>query len=144
MHDEGAVELWDLSSNFVFFESDVVGKSSAIVSVQKFQELNNTVIISTLTTKLTKKQLSDFQITVILINLSSLSSRLKFKVFLVLYFCDFGREFTGVDVDGEDPHIDINASISNDNPILVSCVDDERLEFQVKDLVVFSKVYGMT
>lgn len=59
-------------------------------------------------------------------------------------FCDFGPEFTVVDVDGEDPHTGIIASISNDNPALVACVDDERLEFQDGDLVVFSEVHGMT
>lgn len=59
-------------------------------------------------------------------------------------FCDFGPEFTVFDVDGEEPHTGIIASISNDNPALVSCVDDERLEFQDGDLVVFSEVHGMT
>lgn len=59
-------------------------------------------------------------------------------------FCDFGPEFTVFDVDGEEPHTGIIASISNDNPALVSCVDDDRLEFQDGDLVVFSEVRGMT
>jgi ubiquitin-activating enzyme E1 len=59
-------------------------------------------------------------------------------------FCDFGPEFTVFDVDGEDAHTGIIASISNDNPALVSFVDDERLEFQDGDLVVFSEVKGMT
>lgn len=59
-------------------------------------------------------------------------------------FCDFGPEFTVVDVDGEDPHTGIIASVSNDNPALVACVDDERLEFQDGDLVVFSEIHGMT
>ncbi|GJM88192.1 hypothetical protein PR202_ga04225 [Eleusine coracana subsp. coracana] len=58
-------------------------------------------------------------------------------------FCDFGPEFTVLEVDGEEPHSGIIASISNDNPALVSCVDDERLEFQDGDLVVFSEVVGM-
>lgn len=60
LHDEGNVELWDLSSNFIFTEEDV-GKNRALASVQKLQELNNTVIISTLTDALTKEQLSNFQ-----------------------------------------------------------------------------------
>ncbi|KAL5697403.1 E1 ubiquitin-activating enzyme [Ranunculus cassubicifolius] len=59
-------------------------------------------------------------------------------------FCDFGPEFTVVDVDGEEPHSGIIASVNNDNPALVSCVDDERLEFQDGDLVMFSEVKGMT
>lgn len=59
-------------------------------------------------------------------------------------FCDFGPEFTVVDVDGEEPHTGIIASISNDSPALVTCVDDERLEFDDGDLVVFGEVHGMT
>ena len=58
-------------------------------------------------------------------------------------FCDFGPAFTVFDVDGEEPHTGIIASISNGNPALVSCVDDERLEFQDGDLVVFSEIHGM-
>lgn len=61
LHDEGNVELWDLSSNFIFAENDV-GKNRALASVQKLQELNNAVVVQTLTTKLTKEQLSDFQV----------------------------------------------------------------------------------
>lgn len=61
LHDEGSVELWDMSSNFVFTEKDL-GKNRALASVQKLQELNNAVTVLTLTTKLTKEQLSDFQV----------------------------------------------------------------------------------
>lgn len=61
LHDEGNVELWDLSSNFVFSEDDV-GKNRALVAVQKLQELNNVVVVHTLTTKLAKEQLADFQV----------------------------------------------------------------------------------
>lgn len=61
LHDEGLVELWDLSSNFIFSEEDV-GKNRAIASIQKLQELNTSVLISTLTNELTKEQLSNFQV----------------------------------------------------------------------------------
>lgn len=61
LHDEGVVELWDLSSNFVFSENDV-GNNRALASVQKLQELNNAVVVHTLTTELKKEQLSDFQV----------------------------------------------------------------------------------
>lgn len=61
LHDENVVELWDLSSNFVFTEEDI-GKNRALASVHKLQELNNAVAVSTLTGKLTKEQLSDFQV----------------------------------------------------------------------------------
>ncbi|PON59883.1 Ubiquitin-activating enzyme E [Parasponia andersonii] len=159
LHDEGNVELWDLSSNFIFSESDV-GKNRALASVQKLQELNNAVVVQTLTTKLTKEQLSDFQ-AVVFTNIG-LEIAIEFNDYCHNHqppiafiksevrglfgsvFCDFGPEFTVFDVDGEEPHTGIIASISNDNPALVSCVDDERLEFQDGDYVVFSEVRGMT
>ncbi|KAJ4840511.1 E1 ubiquitin-activating protein [Turnera subulata] len=159
LHDEGAVELWDLSSNFIFSESDI-GKNRALASVQKLQELNNAVAIYTLTTELTKEQLSNFQ-AVVFTNIS-LAKAIEFNDYCHNHqppisfiksevrglfgnvFCDFGPNFTVFDVDGEEPHTGIVASISNDNPALVSCVDDERLEFQDGDLVVFSEVHGVT
>ncbi|XP_015897430.2 ubiquitin-activating enzyme E1 1 [Ziziphus jujuba] len=159
LHDEGVVELWDLSSNFIFSEDDV-GKNRALASVQKLQELNNAVLISTITTELTKEQLSNFQ--AVVFTDISLEKAIEFNDYCHNHeppisfiksevrglfgsvFCDFGPEFTVVDVDGEDPHTGIIASISNDNPALVACVDDERLEFQDGDLVVFSEIHGMT
>ncbi|MCL7050610.1 hypothetical protein MKW94_021392, partial [Papaver nudicaule] len=60
------------------------------------------------------------------------------------WVCNFGPEFTVVDVDGDEPHTGIIASISNDSPALVSCFDDDQLEFQDGDLVVFSEGHGMT
>ncbi|CAM8952424.1 unnamed protein product [Rhodiola kirilowii] len=159
LHDEGNVELWDLSSNFVFTEEDV-GKNRALASVQKLQELNNSVIISTITSNLTKERLSDFQ--AVVFTDISLEKATEYNDYCHSHqppiafiksevcglfgsvFCDFGPQFTVVDVDGEEPHTGIVASISNDNPALVSCVDDERLEFQDGDLVVFSEVHGMT
>ena len=61
LHDERVVELWDLSSNFVFSEDDV-GKNRADASVNKLQDLNNAVVVSSLTTCLTKEHLSPFQV----------------------------------------------------------------------------------
>ncbi|CDP09233.1 unnamed protein product [Coffea canephora] len=159
LHDEGSVDLWDLSSNFVFTENDI-GKNRALASVQKLQELNNAVVVTALSTQLTKEQLSDFQ--AVVFTDISLDKAIEFNDFCHNHqppiafiktevrglfgnvFCDFGPEFTVVDVDGEEPHTGIIASISNDNPAMVSCVDDERLEFQDGDLVVFSEIKGMT
>ncbi|KAL5974963.1 E1 ubiquitin-activating protein [Asimina triloba] len=184
LHDEGAVELWDLSSNFYFSENDV-GKNRALACVHNLQELNNSVVISTLTEKLSKEQLSNFQqvdllgatnnvpddmeiclisfiVLAVVFTDISIEKAIEFNDYCHSHqppipfirsevrglfgsvFCDFGPEFTVTDVDGEEPHTGIIASISNDNPALVSCVDDERLEFQDGDLVIFSEVKGMT
>ncbi|KAF3334641.1 ubiquitin-activating enzyme E1 1-like isoform X1 [Carex littledalei] len=159
LHDEENIELWDLSSNFFFSESDI-GKNRALACVQKLQELNNAVLISTLTGPLEKEQLSNFQ--AVVFTDIPLEKAIEFDDYCHTHnppiafiksevrglfgniFCDFGPEFTVLDVDGEEPHTGIVASISNDNPALVSCVDDERLEFQDGDLVTFSEIKGMT
>ncbi|VVB13450.1 unnamed protein product [Arabis nemorensis] len=158
LHDENVVELWDLSSNFVFTEEDV-GKNRALASVQKLQELNNAVAVSALTEKLTKEQLSGFQ-AVVFVDIS-FEKAIEFDDYCHSHqppiafikadvrglfgslFCDFGPQFTILDVDGEEPHSGIIASVSHENPAFVSCVDDERLEFEDGDLVVFSEVEGM-
>ncbi|KAG2332948.1 hypothetical protein Bca52824_004128 [Brassica carinata] len=159
LHDESVVELWDLSSNFVFSEDDV-GKNRADASVHKLQDLNNAVVVSSLTTSLTKEQLSGFQ--VVVFSDISLEKAIEFNDYchsrqppiafvradvrglFGSVFCDFGPEFAVLDVDGEEPHTGIIASISNENQAFISCVDDERLEFEDGDLVVFSEVEGMT
>ncbi|XP_008811687.2 ubiquitin-activating enzyme E1 1-like [Phoenix dactylifera] len=158
LHDERNVEFWDLSSNFFFSEGDV-GKNRALACVQKLQELNNAVILSTLTETLSKEHISNFQ-AVVFTDISLAKAyefddycrsqqppiafiKTEVRGLFGSVFCDFGPEFTVVDVDGEEPHTGIIASISNDNPALVSCVDDERLEFQDGDVVVFSEVQGM-
>ncbi|XP_002982764.2 ubiquitin-activating enzyme E1 2 [Selaginella moellendorffii] len=158
IHDSGTVELWDLSSQFYFSEADV-GKNRAFACVDKLKELNNAVNISVLTTELTEEILSNYQ--VVVFTDSSLEEAIRFNNFCHNHnppiafikadirgifgsvFCDFGPDFTVVDVDGEEPHTGIIASISNDNPAVVCCVDDERLEFQDGDLVLFNEVKGM-
>uniref|UniRef100_A0A0E0APM4 E1 ubiquitin-activating enzyme n=1 Tax=Oryza glumipatula TaxID=40148 RepID=A0A0E0APM4_9ORYZ len=158
LHDVKNVEMWDLSANFFLSENDI-GKNRAAACVSKLQELNNAVLISALTEELTTDHLSKFQAVVFTdIGLDKAYefddychshcppiSFIKAEVcgLFGTVFCDFGPEFTVLDVDGEDPHTGIIASISNDNPVLVSCVDDERLEFQDGDFVVFSEVHGM-
>ncbi|WZY90030.1 hypothetical protein YC2023_046765 [Brassica napus] len=159
LHDERVVELWDLSSNFVFSEDDV-GKNRADASVHKLQDLNNAVVVSSLTTCLTKEHLSTFQ--VVVFSDISMEKAIEFDDYCHSHqppiafvkadvrglfgsvFCDFGPEFAVLDVDGEEPHTGIIASISNESEAFISCVDDERLEFEDGDLVVFSEVEGMT
>ncbi|KAF8680727.1 hypothetical protein HU200_045568 [Digitaria exilis] len=158
IHDVRNVDMWDLSGNFFLSEEDI-GKNRAVACVSKLQDLNNAVQVSALTEELTKEHLSKFQ--AVVFTDISLDKAYEFDDYCHRHqppisfikaqvcglfgsvFCDFGPEFTVLDVDGEDPHTGIIASISNDSPAMVSCVDDERLEFQDGDLVVFSEVQGM-
>ncbi|CAN6306969.1 unnamed protein product [Urochloa humidicola] len=158
LHDVGNVEIWDLSANF-FLSEDDIGKNRAVACVAKLQELNTAVNISALTEELTTEHLSKFQV-VVFIDIS-LDKAFEFNDYCRSHqppisfiktevhglfgsvFCDFGPEFTVHDFDGEDPHTGIISSITNDNPATVYCIDDEILDFQEGDLVVFSEVQGM-
>ncbi|XP_057862947.2 ubiquitin-activating enzyme E1 2 isoform X1 [Cryptomeria japonica] len=159
LHDEGVVEMWDLSSNFLFTENDI-GKNRALASVKKLQELNTSVVVFTWTSKISKEQLSNFQAVVFTQidyeraiefsdychshNPSIPFIKAEIRGLFGSVFCDFGPEFTVFDEKGEEPHTGIVASITNDNPAIVSFVEDERSDFQDGDLVVFTEVEGMT
>lgn len=159
LHDTGVVDAWDLGANFYLSESDI-GKPRAAACADKLQELNAAVLVSVHSSEITYDFLSSFQAAVFT-NIT-FEEATEFDEFCRTQtppiafikadvhgifgsvFCDFGPEFVVYDVDGEEPQTGIIASISNDNPAVVSCVDDERLEFQDGDMVVFTEIHGMT
>lgn len=59
-------------------------------------------------------------------------------------FVDFGDTFVVADPTGEQPHSAIIRDIAKDAPCTVTCVDEDRIEFEDGDLVIFSEVKGMT
>jgi len=160
LHDPSNVEMWDLSANFYFTEADI-GKNRAVACCNKLQELNSAVAVSVSTeSEISQQHLSFFQ--VVVFTDSSVEKAIEYNDFCHNHkppiafikadirglfgsvFCDFGPEFTVFDVNGEEAHTGIVAFITNDNPALVSCVDDERLQFEDGDFVVFSEVKGMS
>ncbi|KAG0577880.1 hypothetical protein M758_5G181300 [Ceratodon purpureus] len=158
LHDTGNVELWDLSAQFYLTEEDV-GKNRALACVDKLKELNTAVDVTASTGEITEKMLSAHQ--VVVFTDIALDKAVEIDDFCHHHdppiafikadirgvfgsvFCDFGPSFTVTDVDGEEPYSGILASISNENPASVTCVDDERLECQDGDLVTFTEVHGM-
>ncbi|KAK9812866.1 hypothetical protein WJX72_004885 [[Myrmecia] bisecta] len=157
LHDKADVELRDLSAQF-YLSAEDVGRNRAESCKDQLQELNTAVVVSASAADLTQDFLSQFQVVVltntpladaICIDEFCHKSGIGFiraDVFGVFasVFTDYGPAFTVLDVDGEDPHTGIIASITPGPPTLVTCVDDERLEFQDGQLVVFSEVQGMT
>eukprot|EP00250_Pteridium_aquilinum_P004385 c14598_g1_i1 orf=229-3372(-) len=159
LHDTGVVDAWDLGANFHLSESDI-GKSRAAACADKLQELNAAVLVSVHSSEITHDFLSRFQAAVFtnvtFEEATTFDEFCRSQMPPIAFikadvhglfgsvFCDFGPEFVVLDVDGEEPHTGIIASISNDNPALVACVDDERLEFQDGDMVVFTEIHGMT
>eukprot|EP00850_Spirogloea_muscicola_P006789 SM000033S12310 [mRNA] locus=s33:1758:6785:+ [translate_table: standard] len=159
LHDTGKVKLADLSAQFYLTESDV-GKPRAAACADRLQELNSTVTVTALAGDIEDSMLCSFQ-AVVFTDLSLEQAihfdnvcraqqppvafiKAEIRGVFGSIFCDFGPHFKVIDVDGEEPFTGIVASVSNDSPGLVSCVEDERLQFQDGDLVTFTEVLGMT
>lgn len=64
LHDEGIVDWWDLSGNFVLSENDI-GTNRAEACVKKLQALNYAVLVNNLPGKLTNEKLSNFQVLIL-------------------------------------------------------------------------------
>lgn len=58
-------------------------------------------------------------------------------------FCDFGDEFTVLDPNGEPGASCMIASITKENPGVVTVLDDHRHGLESGDVVVISEVEGM-
>eukprot|EP00199_Chlamydomonas_sp_CCMP681_P000060 CAMPEP_0119109006 /NCGR_PEP_ID=MMETSP1180-20130426/16736_1 /TAXON_ID=3052 ORGANISM="Chlamydomonas cf sp, Strain CCMP681" /NCGR_SAMPLE_ID=MMETSP1180 /ASSEMBLY_ACC=CAM_ASM_000741 /LENGTH=1022 /DNA_ID=CAMNT_0007094699 /DNA_START=109 /DNA_END=3180 /DNA_ORIENTATION=- len=157
LHDKKAVELRSLGAQFFLTESDI-GRNRAEACFEKLQELNPAVKVTASTADLDEAFLCTFQAVVLGDATLSEAKRVdeichKHGIPFVhaqllgafaSVFTDFGEDFTVIDVDGEDPHAGIVASVAHGTPAIVTCVEDERLEFQDGDLVTFSEVIGMT
>ena len=59
-------------------------------------------------------------------------------------FCDFGKQFEVVDANGEQAPSLIVTSVSQENPPVVTVVDEQRVPFSDGDFVTFSEVKGMS
>eukprot|EP00897_Mesotaenium_endlicherianum_P006168 jgi/Mesen1/557/ME000105S10735 len=160
LHDTEVVTIADLSSQFYLTETDV-GSNRAAACAAKLAELNKAVSVSVVTEEIQESFLANFQVVVFTdlpldkaVEFDEFCHRQEPAVAFIraeirgvfgAVFCDFGPEFTVVDTDGEDAHAGIVASVENsEGDALVTCVDDERLEFLDGDLVLFSEVKGMT
>eukprot|EP00240_Pyramimonas_obovata_P000304 CAMPEP_0118925072 /NCGR_PEP_ID=MMETSP1169-20130426/2996_1 /TAXON_ID=36882 /ORGANISM="Pyramimonas obovata, Strain CCMP722" /LENGTH=1012 /DNA_ID=CAMNT_0006866271 /DNA_START=199 /DNA_END=3237 /DNA_ORIENTATION=- len=158
IQDTGLVELKDLGAQFYLKEDDV-GKNRAEACAARLQELNTAVNVTVHNEPITEEFLPKFQ--AVLFTETKVSEAIKWNDFCHSHnppipfiradvrgvfgsvFCDFGPSFTVTDLDGEEPHKAIIASISNENPAFVTCVDDERLEFDDGEMVSFSEIKGM-
>ena len=162
--DEGACGLEDLASQFYVGEGDVVGGSTttnvrSVASVSKLQELNpavdcvahrgevlsedviaaHGVVVCTETSEAEAKRVDE-----ICRRVGSAFIKADIRGVFGSVFCDFGQGFNVVDVDGEEALTCIVASVSNDSPALVTCIEDERVELQDGQKVTFTEVRGMS
>lgn len=158
IQDQKTVDVTDLGAQFYLTEEDL-GKNRAEACRDKLQELNTSVAVSASSADLAEDFLKEFQVVVctdapleeaqrineVCHNHNPPIAFIKAETRGVFAnaFCDCGPQFTVYDVNGEEPHSGIVASISSGNPAIVTCVEDERLGFQDGELVTFSEVQGM-
>ena len=157
LHDATPVEIRHLGSQFYLSEGDV-GKPRAEACRDSLQELNAAVSVSHSSEELSEAFLGRFD--VVVATQMSLTEAVRIddicrnhgKAFIkadirgvfASVFCDFGDEFEVTDVDGEQPHSGIVAGITPGTTTLITSVEDDRLEFESGDMVIFSEVDGMS
>ena len=158
--DDESCAWSDLSSQFYASEADV-GKMTATraeVCRGKLQELNPAVAVSAMARRDVDADVVAAHEVVVCTETSEKEAarlnamcRAKGVAFIKAdvrgvfgsVFCDFGDAFDVADVDGEEALTCIVASVSNDSPALVTCIEDERVELQDGQRVTFSEVKGM-
>jgi len=157
LHDQGKVEIADLSSQFFLTEEDV-GKNRAEACYLKACELNSYVTMRKESGELTEELIK--QHSVIVLTNTSLEEQKRVNaithnngIALIvadvagLYaqvFNDLGEEFTVVDVTGEQAKSAMVAKISKEEKGMVACLDEVRHGFEDGDVVKFEEVDGMT
>ncbi|XP_052753452.1 ubiquitin-like modifier-activating enzyme 1 [Galleria mellonella] len=157
LHDERTCTVADLSSQFYLSEK-TIGQNRALASCEQLSELNHYVPTTAHTGPLTEEFLSKFSVVV----LTGASQAEQERVAAITHsknialiiadtrglfsqvFCDFGPEFSVVDVTGENPVSAMVADITHEYEAVITCLDDTRHGLEDGDYVTFSEVQGMT
>jgi ubiquitin-activating enzyme E1 len=159
LHDTKTTTWNDLSSQFYLRQADI-GKNRAEQSLEQLSELNAYTQVKTSTGELNEALLKGYTVVILADGIESEEKLLKLSGFcrqenicFILaetrgvfsrLFCDFGDEFTVVDVNGEQPISVMIAGITQDVNGLVTCLDESRHGLEDGDCVTFSEVQGMS
>lgn len=157
IHDTVMTSLDDLSTQFYLSESKL-GSNRATTSHAMLAELNPYVPVKLLDDRsLTCQDLDKFH--VVVLTQSTTDEQIEFGKYchakgikLIIaetrgvfgkIFCDFGKNFEVVDVDGEQPLSTMISAINNDALGTVTTLDEQRHGFEDGMTVTFSEVNGM-
>lgn len=164
LHDTKQCETWDLGSNFFIRKEDVSNQRRRAEAVcPRVAELNPYVHVdlslSSLDDNTDLSFLRKYQCVILTearVNLQrrvndfchSQSPPIRFIScdaygICVRVFCDFGEEFEVSDPTGEEPKEIFIQSITQDNPGVVTCMDNHPHGLQTGQYVVFREVNGM-
>lgn len=158
LHDTANTQAEDLGSQFYLTQADI-GKNRAAGCVKQLQELNPTVDVTTSDVPLSQELVQQHDVVVLIGHTHAEASAASTwcrsrKTPARLIWCasmglfgfvcnDFGEGFVVNDTTGENPRSAIVADIIAGTDTLVSCVDDQRIDFEEGDVVKFVDVEGM-
>uniref|UniRef100_A0A673C4Y4 E1 ubiquitin-activating enzyme n=1 Tax=Sphaeramia orbicularis TaxID=375764 RepID=A0A673C4Y4_9TELE len=164
LHDTKQCETWDLGSNFFIRKDDVSHHRTRVEAVcPRVAELNPYVHVDMLSSALDDNTdlsfLKKYQCVILTEARLSLQRRVNDFCHMqrppirfigcdaygvcVRVFCDFGEEFEVSDPTGEEPKEVFIQSITQDNPGVITCMDNQPHGLQTGQSVVFREVNGM-
>ncbi|KAF3687627.1 Ubiquitin-like modifier-activating enzyme 6 [Channa argus] len=164
LHDTKQCDIWDLGSNFFIRKEDVLGQKKRVEAVcLRVAELNPYVHVDMSSSALDDNTdlsfLKKYQCVILTETRLSLQKRINEFChsqqpsirfigcdaygICVRVFCDFGEEFEVSDPTGEEPKEIFIQSITQDNPGVVTCMDNQHHGLQTGQSVVFREVNGM-
>ena len=160
LHDTADATVADLGTQFYLAEADV-GSNRAVACRARLAELNPAVAVRAVPagTPLGPALVAGHDVVVltgaptadaVALDAAAVAAGAAFiradaRGVFGSVFCDFGPAFVVADTDGEAPATGIVAGITpvpEKGVTLVTCVEDERLEFQDGQLVSFSDLVG--
>lgn len=156
LHDTKNVTAADLGALFYAAEEEV-GHNRATACVRRLKELNPGVQVDAISGALSEGVVGGFDVVVAVDMPGSEAARIDafchanhiafirtdvHGVFGSL-FTDYGKGFVVHDTTGEEIKTAIVASITNGSPCVVHCTEDDRLDYEEGDTVVFSELVGI-
>jgi len=140
IHDPQPVHMADLSSLYYATEADI-GSNRAEVCFRKLVELNPYVKMNVYNGELTEDSIKEFSVVVLanvpldeLIRINDVCRANDIKFISAdtfglsgKIFCDFGKEHTVSDVDGEEPQSGLIENVTNETNAKITCVKPHNL-----------------
>lgn len=164
LHDTKQCETWDLGSNFFIRKEDVLSQRKRVEAVcPRVAELNPYVHVDISSSALDDNTDLSFlrKYQCVILTEARLSLQKRVNEFChsqqppirfiscdaygicVRVFCDFGEEFEVSDPTGEEPKEIFIQTISQDNPGVVTCMDNQPHGLQTGQSIVFREINGM-
>lgn len=159
LHDTKQTTWSDLSTNFYLTPEDI-GKNRAEVCIKQISQLNPYVKYQTSSINFNNIELSYFdQFKCVILTETPLNIQLKINDYchskgirfisadaygiMTWTFCDFGECFEIFDKDGEENKEVLIEKITQSNPGIVYCLNNEKHGFEDNDVITFREIQGM-